>query len=168
VLMHAPCSIIGYNDSTVLDLRNNSLEGVEVLLSYSVNATAVDFDDSMTEYDLYSKDNITALENGNYPAVVCDTFRIGENVSYIILAGEVIFSDHKFMYDQYTEAGVYNGGIHYGQMFVNNLINYFLANSTGIPIIKEFSVFCTIIQFAFIPAVCCIVLIVQKRRRSHR
>ncbi|MCG3226608.1 MAG: hypothetical protein H7645_06800 [Candidatus Heimdallarchaeota archaeon] len=164
ISMHAPCAIVGYNDSTVVDLRNNTLEGVEILLSYSVNATSVDTDFSMTEYDLYSKDNLTALENGNYPAVVCEILNIGENISYIILAGEVIFAEYKNMYDQYTISGIYNGGIHYGQMFIDNLVNYFLSNSTGIPYIVEYSKSHIVFILSAIPAIICLTLYLRKRK----
>ncbi|MCG3220818.1 MAG: hypothetical protein H7641_05500 [Candidatus Heimdallarchaeota archaeon] len=167
ISMHGPCAVIGYNDSTVVDLRNNTLEGVEVLLSYSANASSDDSDFSMTEFDLYSKDNLTAFENGNYPAVVCETFNIGENTSYIILAGEVIFAEYYKMYDQYTGFGEYNGGIHYGQMFVDNLVNFFLSNSTGIPFVEEYSKFHIEFLFSLIPAIIFLTLYLRKRKRSR-
>ena len=163
IVMHGPCSILGYNDSKVLDLRNNTLEGVEVLLSYSVNATSNDADGSATDYDVYSLDNQTLFEHGNYPAVVCETLIFDGNKSYIILAGEVIFADYKQQYDQYTPAGTYNGGIHYGQMFVDNMINYFLDDLNYV-IIDEFSKIHLLNLVTLVPIVACIAIILKRKK----
>ncbi len=161
IIMHGACAILGYEDSSTVDLRNNTIEGVEVLLSYSESSTAANIDGSDTEYDIYSKDSVD--ESGDYPAVVCETLLFDGKKSYIILAGEVIFSDYKRMYDQYTSNGVYNGGIHYGQMFVNNLINYFLDDSNYI-IIDEFSKIPILSFLTFVPIVACFVVIIKKKK----
>ena len=126
-MMHGPCAILGYNDSKYVNLRNTTLPNVEVLLSYSENAIASDADVSSKDTDLYSLDNLTAFENGNYPAVVYEKITTsGSSESHLILAGEAIYSDYKFMYEQRTESGVYNGNVQYGFKFVNNIINYFV------------------------------------------
>lgn len=122
-ILHGPCSILGINTTTAvpeyLDLRTATLPNVEILYKYSAVAVATDSDVSELPTDLYAESET----EGNYPAVVLET--IGN--SYLVLAGEAIFTDYKSMYDQFTETGEYNGGVTYGQMFVNNLINYFLG-----------------------------------------
>ena len=162
IIMHHPGSILGFEDSQVVDLRNNTIDGVEVLISYSNESISLDLDGSDTIYDIYSKDSVD--ERGNYPAVVCEKLTFEDRVSYIILAGEVIFSDYKKMYDQYTEAGVYNGGIHYGQMFVNNILNYFLANATDI-VIDEFSTEYLFSLLAIFPFMICMTMIIRKKKK---
>ncbi len=129
IMMHAPCAILGYNDSKYVDLRNTTLPNVEVLLSYSENATSYDSDVSATDTDVYSLDNISAYENGNYPAVVYEKISTsGSSDSHLILAGEAIYSDYKNMYSQITENRFYNGNLQYGRMFVNNIINHFVES----------------------------------------
>ncbi len=129
VMMHTPCAILGYNDSKYIDLRNNTLPNVEVLLSYSENATSIDWDLSSSDTDLYSYDDILAYENGNYPAVVYEKISTSESSnSHLILAGAAIYSDYKNMYSQNTEMGVYNGNVQYGFKFVNNIINHFVES----------------------------------------
>jgi hypothetical protein len=161
IMMHGTCAILGYDNSAIVDLRSYSIENVEILLSFSENATALNTDGSNTEYDLYSKD--LPEETGDYPAVVCETLLIDGKRGYIILAGEVIFSDYKKMYDQYTETGTYNGGIHYGQMFVNNLLNYFLDLSNYI-VIEEFSKIHILSLFTVVPIIVYIALIAKKKK----
>lgn len=128
IIVHGPCSILGYNGTNYIDLRSESLTNVEVLVSYSVNSTSIDSDVSEGEKDLY------AGEVGYMPAVVYEKIDVGSgNYSHIVLAGEAIYSNYKFMYDQVTENGAYNGGTHYGQMFVNNILNYFLDTIVAPP-----------------------------------
>lgn len=161
IMMHGACSILGYEDSNVVDLRTNPIEGVEILVSFSENSTAADTDGSDNEYDLYSKD--LPDETGNYPAIVCETLTFNGKRSYIILSGEVIYSDYKKMYDQYTDSGVYNGGIHYGQMFIDNMLNYFLDFSNYI-IIDELSKIPIISFITLVPIVVCIAILSKKKK----
>lgn len=161
IIMHGTSAVLGYENSNVVDLRTNPIEGVEILLSFSDNSTAQDTNGSDNEYDLYSKD--LPDETGNYPAVVCETLLFDGKKSFIILSGEVIFSDYKTQYDQYTANGAYNGGIHYGQMFVNNMLNYFLDISNYI-VIDEFSAKHILSLSTVIPIVICIALIAKKKK----
>ena len=93
---------------------------VNVIMTYSVNATAADSDTSDGDFDVYD-----GLEGGKFPAVVHENFTdIGSN---LILSGEAIYTNYKFMYEQKTENGEYNDGLHYGQMLVNNILNYFVV-----------------------------------------
>jgi hypothetical protein len=161
IIMHGSSAILGYEDTDVVDLRTNPIGGIEILLSFSENSSAQDVDGSDNEYDLYSKD--LPDETGNYPAVVCETLMLDGIGCYIILSGEVIFSDYKKQYDQYTANGVYNGGIHYGQMFVNNMLNYFLDISNYIAI-DEFSKMHLLNLFTVIPIVISIALITKKKK----
>jgi hypothetical protein len=162
IIMHGTCAILGFEDSNLIDLRATAIDGIEILLSFSENSTAGDSDGSDNEYDLYSKD--VPEDTGNYPAVACETLLLGGKKSYIVLTGELIFSDYKKMYDQYTEAGTYNGGIHYGQMFVNNMLNYFLDFSNYI-VIEEFSKMYIVSLFTMIPIVVCLASI-RKRKNT--
>ena len=136
ILMHAPTSVLGYNGTDIIDLRYETLENVEVLLHYSEYAVCQDSDVSETIYDFYEIGDV-----GLMPAVVCEKLVFGDNVSYIIVAGEVIFADYKKMYDQITP----NGLTHYGQMFCDNIVSFFLENGTFPPIVSEYQEGLTII-----------------------
>ncbi|MHA1305253.1 MAG: hypothetical protein ACTSQE_06040 [Candidatus Heimdallarchaeaceae archaeon] len=140
-ILHGPCSILAVNKTatleTYLDLRTTQLDNVEVLVSYSSDAVSDDSDVSGLPTDLYA----TSTTTGNYPAVVLEVLE----GSYLVLAGEAIFTDYKSMYDQFTETGEYNGGLTYGQMFVNNLLNYFLGTAQApmpfVPVISALALF---------------------------
>lgn len=130
IIMHGPCAVLGYIGADYIDLRTSSLPNVEILLSYSENATSDDTDVSNIDTDLYAHNDSMHGINGNYPAVVYEEMSTTSgNDSHVIVAGETIFADYKEMYEQLTETGYYNGGIHYGQKFVNNIVNYFVENS---------------------------------------
>ncbi len=123
IIAHGPCSIIAYNGYDYRDLRYGQSVFplvVNVIMTYSVNATSADTDTSEGDLDVYA-----GLTGGLFPAVVHENFTdIGSN---LILSGEAIYTNYKFMYGQNTENGVYNGGTHYGQMLVNNILNYFVV-----------------------------------------
>ncbi len=126
-VFHGPCSIVGYvaNDPTtvVKDLRLGVSifpERVWTLMRFSENATADDSDVSDNELDIYAYDATT----GDYPALVYE--HLIEMDSHIVASGEAIYSDYKYMYDQRTENGVYNGGVQFGQVVVNNILNWLL------------------------------------------
>lgn len=137
IYLHGPTSVLGYNGTDIIDLRTENLLNVEVLVHYSEHAVSADDDYSETIYDYYSNSPIQGL----FPAVVCEEVVFDDKVSYIILAGEVIFSDYKDMYDQFTDTDYDN----YGQMFVDNLVSFFLANATFEPVINEFQEGLTIV-----------------------
>ncbi|GAF99980.1 unnamed protein product, partial [marine sediment metagenome] len=124
-----------------VDLRSTSFSNVEILVSYSENATSSDSDvsdnlalsDGETT-DRYSRDNQSAYEHGNYPAVVYEKFNLPDSKeSHLIVAGEAIYTNYHFMYNQQTESGEYNGGIHYGKKFVDNIINNFIGTTIEPP-----------------------------------
>ena len=130
VYFHGSTSVLGYDGTNIIDLRKENLVNVEVLVSFDENATSEDTDLSDTDYDFYAHSSDT----GYYPALACETVICGEYTSYIIVSGEVIFSDYRHMYDQITDTGHEQ----YGYTFVNNLVNYFLVNATNLPVITEF------------------------------
>lgn len=146
IVLHGPSSVLGYNGTDIIDLRTEKLPNVEVLVHHSEHAISFDSDVSETIYDYYTISPIQGL----FPVVASEKIVFDDVASYIIVAGEVIFADYKYMYDQYTETGVYNGGIHYGQMFVDNLVSFFLANATFEPVVNEFQQGFTIVLFSSI------------------
>lgn len=154
-LMHGPSSVLGYNGTNVIDLRNEAISNVEILLQYSENSFSYDADVSDDIYDYYANHPV----QGNHPAVVCERKIYGSNVSYIIVAGEVNFADYQRMYDQYTEQDY----VHYGQMFVNNIVSFFLENATFPPIINEFQNTLTLSITSSILLVCIIIFNRKKK-----
>jgi parallel beta-helix repeat protein len=131
IMIHGPCAILGFNGSHYEDLREVTYENVEVIISYSENASSSDSDVSMGPTDLYS---VNQTDNGYFPAVVYEKiFTPSGKDCHLVLAGESIFADYKDMYDQITETGAYNGGIHYGQKFVNNIINKLVVSTPRPP-----------------------------------
>ena len=122
VVFHGPCAVVAYNGYDYRDLRYGYSifpQRVMVIMTYSENATADDTDVSDSPIDLYD-----GTDGGLYPAIVYENMT--EYGSHLIVSGEAIYTFYKYMYNQATESGVYNGGIHYGQMLVNNILNYFL------------------------------------------
>lgn len=125
-IYHGPCSILADVGNVVTDLRYGldtaSIfpERVWIVMTYSENATADDSDVSDGPYDLYANSE----DIGYYPAMTYEHL-LADN-SHIILTGEAIYSDYKYMYDQKTENGVYNGGVQFGQVVVNNVLNWLI------------------------------------------
>jgi len=122
LLLHGPTAVYGMENGNFVDLRTQTIEGIEVLFSYNESAEMLDQDYSNTESDFY----ISLDEKGNYPAVVYEDF--GE--SHLIVSGEVLFSTYKNMYGEEGE----HGSPIQGKLFVNNLLNYFYK-TTSLPII---------------------------------
>jgi hypothetical protein len=127
IILHGPCSILANTSAGLKDMRYISFPRfVETLWWYGENATSGDSDVSDGDYDLYDG------ETGYMPGVVFEDLVHTLDVhSYVIAAGEAFYTFYKYMYNMYTETGVYNGGEHYGMMFTNNIINYF-----AIPVIS--------------------------------
>jgi len=124
IMIHGPCSIIAFDGYNYLSLRYpDSIfpDRVWTIMRYSENATAVDSDVSDTDLDLYAE----SAEIGLYPAVVYEYLSVVK--SHIIVSGEAIYSDYKYMYDQRTENG-YNDNHLFGQVLVNNILNNFLES----------------------------------------
>ena len=125
IICHGPCSIVGYNGTEYVDLRlGHSVfpDRLWTIMRYSENATADDSDVSDGPLDLYAY----SAESGNYPAVVYEYLDTVN--SHIVASGEAIYSNYKYMYDQRTENGVYNGGHQFGQILVNNILNYIMVS----------------------------------------
>jgi len=142
-IFHGPCAIVAYDGTYYKDLRYGASvfpERVNVILTYSEDAISLDSDvsdgwganNTAGEYsiDLYANVTGDIFDTGLYPALVHEVF--SEHSSNLIVSGEAIYTYYKFMYNQITENGVYNGGLHYGQWLVNNILNYFLVDK-GVP-----------------------------------
>jgi hypothetical protein len=130
IILHGPTAILANTSAGLKDMRYISFPRfVETLWWYGENATSDDSDVSDGDYDLYAAD---PADQGYFPGVVFEDLVHTLDVhSYVIAAGEAFYTFYKYMYNMYTETGVYNGGEHYGMMFTNNIINYF-----GIPVIS--------------------------------
>ena len=144
LILHGPCSILADDGAFIKDLRYSTFPTyVEVVMWYSVNATSSDADtsdnitaDIQESYDRYSRDNQTLYEHGSYPAIAWENFRhclVNGTDSEMVIAGEAFYTFYKYMYNQQTESGVYNGGVTYGQMFTNNMLNYLLGDLVPTP-----------------------------------
>lgn len=119
---HGPCSVLGWNGTGLVDIRLNvddSAPDVVTLMRFSATAVSDDSDASFGTEDLYANSAIS----GYYPALVYEAVETG----HVIASGETIYSDYKYMYDQKTENGVYNDGVQFGQVIVNNLLNFLLG-----------------------------------------
>lgn len=155
LILHGPCSIVADQGTMIKGLRIGEDEEsvyplkLEMLLTFSNESYAADSDFSNGELDVY--DNTT----GFHPAVV---YEYMPNDNHLIVAGEAFYTHYKNMYDQTTEQGTWNGGVTYGQMFTNNIINYF-----GGMMVEE-----TAYEFVFslIPlAVIGVVYVLMKKRK---
>ncbi|MHA1868539.1 MAG: hypothetical protein ACTSVB_06380 [Candidatus Heimdallarchaeaceae archaeon] len=145
LLLHGPTAVYGMENGDFVDLRTETIEGIEVIFSYNDSAEMLDQDYSNTESDFY-----TSLdEKGNYPAVVYEDF----GVSHLIVSGEVLFSSYKSMYGEEGE----HGSAIQGKLFVNNLLNYFYK-SKGLPF--NFPIF--VVSLSLISVV--VFYLKQKRR----
>ena len=153
IILHGPCAVLAFDGTYYKDLRYGKSvfpSILEVLITYGQNGTSIDSDVSDTDLDLY------AGETGYIPAVVYEKL-VDLNDSHLIVGGEAFYTHYKFMYDQNTENGVYNGGTHYGQMFVDNIINFFVK--TPADTAYEFA-------FAVIPlAIIGAVYVLMKKRK---
>ncbi|MHA2096651.1 MAG: right-handed parallel beta-helix repeat-containing protein, partial [Candidatus Hodarchaeales archaeon] len=115
-IFHGPTSVLGYQGG-VVDLRWDGIEGIEVIMQSSGDATAIDQDGSMTEYDYYS-----IVDTGSYPMIAIQD--MSDN-KYVIASGEVIYSDYQMQYNYETAQGVWNGGFHEGKQLVDNILSWF-------------------------------------------
>ncbi len=146
-IFHGPGAIIAWNGYEYRDLRYGKSvfpERVWVLMRYSENATADDADtsDDYLGLDLYSN----STTEGNYPALVYE--HLINIDSHIIAGGEAIYSDYKYMYNQETEVGIYNNGTTFGQVIVNNILNWLLPLPEVVP--DDTSASIALIPLAFI------------------
>ena len=144
-IFHGPTAIMAFDGTYYKDLRYGESvfpQRINVIMTYGRNATALDSDVSdgwgadnyaeETSLDLYA--NVTGVAGeggvdpvGFFPAIVHENMTKFDGD--IIVSGEAIYSYYKNMYDQNTENGAYNGGVHFGQVLVNNILNYFLESA---------------------------------------
>jgi len=155
IILHGPCGVAGFNYAadSYIDLRVNENvihNKISPIMMYGRNATGMDSDVSEEAWDIY--DGVV----GYIPAVV---YELLENDNHLIVAGEAFYTHYKNMYDQFTERGAYNDGVHYGQMLTNNIINWFGPIFTGGEASYEFA-------FAVIPlAIIGVVYVLMKKRK---
>lgn len=114
ILLHGPTAIFGYVNDTAVDLRKTEIPNVEILFSYSNISVPLDQDASFTNEDFY----FNIPEIGNYPAVIVEKIQD----SYLVLAGEVLFTDYKNMFGSEGE----HGSVLDNHEFVVRLLNYLL------------------------------------------
>jgi hypothetical protein len=112
VLFHGPTAILGYTDGLV-DLRNTSIDNVEIIMYTSAAATVIDGDSSNNEFDFYFKSS----ENGSYPMLVIE--KIGN--SYLIISGDTTFSDYK---NSYGIVSFSDNSTTQGSILVDQLLNF--------------------------------------------
>ncbi|MFX0122589.1 MAG: NosD domain-containing protein [Candidatus Hodarchaeota archaeon] len=117
-VFHAPTPILGYQSGELVDLAQTSIDGVEIVMKASINATVADQDLSATELDYYSTNDI----NGSYPLLAIQSMG---NHKYVVVSGETIFANYQHMYDLFTSNGVWNGGVHDGKTLVDNILFWF-------------------------------------------
>ncbi|MCY3412530.1 MAG: hypothetical protein INQ03_12905 [Candidatus Heimdallarchaeota archaeon] len=119
VPFHGPTSVVWNDGFSYVDLRTMSLPGnVDIVIKSSENAIVLDSDVSQLPEDFYANQDMT----GGYPMLA--TERIGS--SMVIVSGESLFNDYKFMYGNTMEIGVLDAH-HQGGLLVDRLINYFFS-----------------------------------------
>ena len=163
IILHSPCSLLANTSAGLKDMRGISFPRfIDVLWWYGKNATAVDSDVSDTDLDLYAQQLADDPDDyGYYPGVVFEDLIHSLDIhSYVIAAGEAFYTYYKFMYNMYTETGVYNNGEHYGKMFTDNIINYF-AIPVLVPDGTPFAFLFAVIPLAIIGAIYALI----RRRR---
>lgn len=112
---HGPTSIFYMNGTIPTDLRGASVDNVEVIVTASKDAEALDQDLSLTAADFYSANNKTT---GNYPLMAVEKM----DTSLVVLTGESIFTNYKNMYGYTFEK---SGLPHAGKAIVDNTISYY-------------------------------------------
>ncbi|MHA2251039.1 MAG: NosD domain-containing protein [Candidatus Kariarchaeaceae archaeon] len=117
-IFHGPTSVLGYQDG-VVDLTETWLEGVEVIMQSSEDSTALDQDETFSEFDYYS---MNKPDRGSYPMIAVQNMYDNK---YVIASGEVIYSDYKSQYSYETFHGEWNGGFHEGKQLVDNILSWF-------------------------------------------
>ena len=125
VVMHGPTAVAYADNSTHWgDLRSADLSTfdneVNIILETSEGAIALDGDLSLKGSDFYAyADGV----NGSYPMLVTQTMPgASDTESLVVVSGESIFTDYKFMNGDTTEKG---GEMHNGSVVIANLITYF-------------------------------------------
>jgi hypothetical protein len=124
-IFHGPTSVLGYRNGAVVDLMIESMEGVELIMRSSEDAVYNNWDSTTGEFDYYSFNGIT----GSYPMMAIQTVSVQK---YVIVSGEVIFSNYMHMYHWLTDQAVignnpnaWNNGLHDGKLLVDNILYWF-------------------------------------------
>ena len=122
MVFHGPTVIHYAINGIAHDLRNatlgtGALSGVDIVINSSKYALPMDSDLSLGSSAFYTYSKIT----GHYPMLVTDQI----NGSMIIVAGEAVWTDYKYMYATFDENGA---DPHQGSMIVDRLINYYFLN----------------------------------------
>ena len=156
MIIHSPCSIIGVeaDGTTPVDIRTTDIVGVDIILQFGENSSAQDTDVSDTPFDLIYTN---ATEIGDFPGIVYENLTAYD--SHMIIAGEVIFSNYKRMYDQKTEKGEYNDGLTYGAMIIDNIVNEFVK-----PVVSDDAPFGFAFAILSIAIIGTIYAIIRRRR----
>lgn len=117
----APTAINYHDGSKITDLRNASLpQTIDIVLNSSRFATIIDQDLSQGEDDYY----INSATVGSYPMVAVDHNSSASN-SMLVLSGEKMFSDYKFMYGSTRFYDTSQS--HDGSMVVDKLMSYYFV-----------------------------------------
>ncbi len=138
MIFHGSTSVYYVENGTPKDLRNATVDNVEVVVKSSKDAKVIDQDLSASSGDFYVTINETT---GNYPMLVTET--IGD--SMVVVSGEANFADYKNMYGNTFEV---SREFHYGSIVVDAIITYFFekigtADSSFLPFnfVVPFSIF---------------------------
>lgn len=110
---HGPTSVYYVNNGVPSDLREATLDNVEVVVKSSPHASAIDQDLSAGAGDFYA--SIGAV--GDLPLLVVET--MGSNM--VVVSGEGVFKDYKFMYGNSMEK---SGEFHHGSIVVDTVISF--------------------------------------------
>jgi len=113
IIMHGPAPVVAVNDAGAT-VNPEGLDDVEIIMKSSADAVASDSDVSDTQFDFYETNSVV----GNYPMIA---FEDMDDTHYVIVSGEAVFSDYKFMYSSVTE----NNGTQDGQKLVDNILSWF-------------------------------------------
>ncbi len=114
---HGPTSVYYMKDGAPADLRNATLDNVEVVVMASPDSKGIDQDLSAGTGDFYASINAT----GDLPLLAVET--IDNNV--VVVSGESVFKDYKNMYGNSLEK---SGEFHYGSIVVDTIISYVFEN----------------------------------------
>lgn len=151
LIFHGPAPILAEVDGEAVDVT--TLSNAEVLIQTADTAVAIDSDLSETKYDYYTANEIDAP----FPMAAIQDLGDGK---WVIVSGEAVFTDYKFMYGVVTESGEFNDGVAEGKKFTDNVLSWFSENGAddsiggGLPI--------SIVPFALAIAV---VAVVYRRRK---
>jgi hypothetical protein len=118
-IFHGPTAVNYFDGSKYHDLRNMTTPaGISLLINSSKAAIALDADLSLRGDDVYAY----ADNSGSYPMLAMETFDTsGTNKTYVVVGGEVSFSDYKNMYGNTFEKGK-PGPNHLGAQMVDLIL----------------------------------------------